>query len=68
MARSKDYVVIMHFGESFRGKIHGGNIDEQLVEEAFREYDLNMKNEAMRIHLNFPGELAKLEYGRTFQK
>ena len=61
VARSKDYVVIMHFGESLKGKIFGQNMDEHLVDDAFREYNLNMKNESLRLNLNFPDEIAKLE-------
>lgn len=68
VARSKDYVVIMHFGECFKGKIFGQNMDEHLVDEAYTEYNMNLKRQTKGRNMNFPSELARLEYGKTFQK
>lgn len=67
MARSKDYVVIMHFGECLKGKIFGQNMDEHLVDEAFTEHTMNLRRQGLR-NMNFPSDVARLEHGRTYQK
>lgn len=41
VARSKDYIVIMHFGECLQDKIFGQALDEHTIDEAFTQFTLN---------------------------
>ena len=39
IAKSNDYVCIMHFDQIL--KVHGNNIKEEYIDEAFKDYQFN---------------------------
>ena len=68
VARSKDYVIIMHLGESLQGKIFGQKLNEYTIDEAYTQFTLMKNNKDKVKNVNFPSDIEQLEYGKTYQK
>ena len=68
VAICEDYVIVMHFNESLKGRIidDGQILDENELDEAFHEFNQNFKRRNLQNQsLKMQSKLRDLKHGRT---
>ena len=61
MAKSKDYVLVMHFNNALKGRLKGKDITEDIVVNAFQDYQvLKMREKDTNMVINFPSSIKNV--------
>lgn len=52
----------MYFNENMKYKLPGGNLDDNFVDQAFNDFQIeNFKRHNLHQHMNFPSEVAGIQ-------
>lgn len=66
-AKSKDYILVMHFSDSFKDRVRGISITEDMILKAFQDFQLQkMKDKDQDRVINFPSFINNVKAHQTF--
>uniref|UniRef100_A0A7S3CTS7 Cyclic nucleotide-binding domain-containing protein n=1 Tax=Strombidium rassoulzadegani TaxID=1082188 RepID=A0A7S3CTS7_9SPIT len=69
VAKSEDYVIIMHFSEILSQVIGGSNFSEDNIDSAFRDFQYeNFRRKNTLKTLNFPSQIQNVKSNMTFKE